>query len=86
MVYPLAANERVKVTVTLPQGVEAPVTVGMVAGKLTFSLNEEVIGETELLYSAEIPKNTAEPSLLQRVRSYLSGEEQTAFWERTFLF
>lgn len=86
VVYPLAANERVKVTVTLPQGVEAPVTAGMVAGKLTFSLNEEVIGETELLYSAEIPKNTAEPSLLQRVRSYLSGEEQTAFWERTFLF
>lgn len=78
VVYPLAVNERVRVAVTLPERVEAPVTMGETAGKLVFSVDGEIVGESELLYGEEIPNNRPEPTLLQKVKSFLKGEAQTA--------
>ena len=69
--YPLGANERVTATISLPKQVTAPVQAGAIAGKITFLLSEQVIGETYLLYAADIPENTAEPTLFQRVRDFL---------------
>ena len=76
--YPLGTNERVMATISLPKQVAAPIKQGAIAGKITFTLSEQVIGETYLLYSADIPENTAEPTLFQRVRSFLRGEEKSA--------
>lgn len=75
--YPLGSDERVKATISLPKKVAAPVKKGAIAGSLTFTLSEKVIGETYLLYAADIPENTAEPTLFQRVREFLWGEDGT---------
>ena len=76
--YPLAANERVRVAVTLPEKVKAPIAKGEAAGKLIFSVDGEVVGESELLYAEEIPENDPEPTLLQKIKNFLRGEAQTA--------
>ena len=75
--YPLGTDERVKAVISLPERVTAPVKRGSVAGKITFTLSEQVIGETYLLYAADIPENTAEPTLFQRVKEFLGGERET---------
>lgn len=69
VVYPLRADERVRVEVTLPDLVEAPVWKGTIAGKLAFFVGEEPAGETYLLYAGDIPDNTPRPSLFQRIRN-----------------
>ena len=77
--YPMSAQERVKVKITLPDKVEAPVQKGNVAGKLTFFIGEEEIGETYLLYSADIPEARPVPTLFQRIMTLLhSGEGEGA--------
>lgn len=83
--YPLGFQERVRARITLPKEVEAPVQRGDIAGKLTFLLGEDVIGETYLLYTADIPANMPRPTLLQRVIDLLHGGEEketslAAFW------
>ena len=72
--YPLGTDERVMATISLPKQVAAPVKEGAIAGKITFTLSEQVIGETYLLYAADVPANAAEPTLFQRVREFLRGE------------
>lgn len=74
--YPLTAQERVTVRITLPKKVEAPVEKGTIAGKLTFLTGETVIGECYLLYTADIPKDCPKPSLLQRMEAFLGGGEK----------
>ena len=75
----MSAQERVKVKITLPDKVEAPVQKGTVAGKLTFFIGEEEIGETYLLYSADIPEARPVPTLFQRIMTLLhSGEGEGA--------
>ena len=64
--YPLSAEEQISVTVTLPDLVSAPVKKGESAGKLTFFLQEHIVGETELLYAADIPENRAGPTQIGR--------------------
>ena len=63
---------------------KAPVEKGAIAGKLTFLVGEDVIGETYLLYTADIPADTPRPTLFQRMKDLLrGGEEKTslaAFW------
>lgn len=86
VVYPLAANERVRVAVMLPEKVKAPVVRGETAGKLIFSVDGEVVGESELLYTEEIPGNSPEPTLLQKVKNFLQGELQTATLADALLF
>lgn len=82
--YPLAPDEGVKVKVELPVRAMAPVQKGAVAGKLIFSVNGETVGETYLLYAADIPDNTPKPTLLQRMSDFLRGEGKTAsLWEWT---
>ena len=76
--YPLGADERVTATISLPERVAAPVKGGTIAGKITFTLSERVIGETYLLYAADIPENAAEPTLFQRVRAFLWGNGVTS--------
>lgn len=82
--YPLGLTERVRARITLPKTVKAPVEKGAIAGKLTFLVGEDVIGETYLLYTADIPADTPRPTLFQRMKDLLcGGEEKTslaAFW------
>lgn len=82
--YPLGLTERVRARITLPKTVKAPVEKGTIAGKLTFLVGEDVIGETYLLYTADIPADTPRPTLFQRMKDLLrGGEEKTslaAFW------
>ncbi len=72
--YPLAAQEKVRGQIMLPDQVEAPVERGNIAGKLTFLLGDQVVGETYLLYSADVPEDRGAPTLFQRVLDYLRGE------------
>lgn len=73
--YPLGLTERVRAKITLPKSVKAPVRKGDIAGKLTFLVGEDVVGETYLLYTADIPANEAQPTLLQRMKDLLRGGE-----------
>lgn len=77
LVYPLASSERVKVKVSLPEQVEAPVRKGTVAGKLTFMVGEEIVGETYLLYAVDVPANAPGPTFFQWLRNFLMGTVQT---------
>lgn len=76
--YPLSPQEQVRVTVTLPETVSAPLSEGEVAGKLTFFLGEQMIGESELLYGAKIPENRVGPTLADRIREFLFQRKANA--------
>lgn len=78
MAYPLREEETVRARITLPDLVKAPLERGAVAGKLTFLLGEEVVGETYLLYAADVPDNTPRPTLLSRVKGLLLHREEGA--------
>ena len=79
VVYPLSAQERVQARITLPEKVEAPVRKGEIAGKITFWVGEEEIGETYLLYDADIPVDLPGPTLFQRMGDFLCGRgEETS--------
>lgn len=76
--YPLSSQEQVRVTVTLPETASAPLSEGEEAGKMTFSLGEQMIGETKLLYGAEIPENRAGPTLAELIREFLFQRKTNA--------
>lgn len=77
--YPLAEGERVRVKIMLPEMVRAPVAKGAIAGRLTFLIGEETVGETYLLYGADMPENVPEPAtLFQRMKRFLWGREDTS--------
>lgn len=77
--YPLAEGEWVRVKIMLPEMVSAPVAKGAIAGRLTFLVGEETVGETYLLYGADVPENVPKPStLLQRMKKFLWGRENTS--------
>ena len=73
--YPLGPTERVRAKITLPKMVEAPVQKGAIAGKITFLMGEDVIGETYLLYTADVPADEPGPTLFQRMKDFLCGGE-----------
>lgn len=75
VVYPLGSTERVRAEITLPGTVKAPVQKGTIAGKLTFLLEGEKIGETYLLYGADIPADEPGPSLFRHMMELLRGGE-----------
>ena len=72
--YPLTGGEKVRARITLPDLVAAPAEKGAIAGKLTFLVGEEPIGETYLLYAADVPENTPKPSLFGRIKGLLAGK------------
>ncbi len=76
--YPLSKEERVQVRITLPDRVEAPVEKGTIAGKLSFRVGETTVGETYLLYDADVPLDTPRPTLFGRIKAFLSGGERPA--------
>lgn len=78
VVYPLSAQERVRAEITLPDQVEAPVEKGDIAGKISFRVGEEEIGETYLLYAADIPADLPGPTMFQRMRDLLRGEGEVS--------
>lgn len=72
--YPLLDSERVRAEVVLPDQVQAPVEAGQIAGRMTFWLGEEVIGETYLVYSQGVADNRAQQrSLFGRLLDWLTG-------------
>ena len=72
--YPLTAEERVRAEVVLPQQVQAPVEAGQIAGRITFYLDETVIGQTYLVYSRSVADDTArQRSLFGRLMDWLTG-------------
>ena len=71
--YPLAAGERVRARLELPESVTAPVTAGERAGRLVFTLEGETVGETELVYSRSVSADLAGPGLLERLLNRLSA-------------
>lgn len=73
--YPLTEGERVKVWVTLPERVTAPVKKGAIAGKLTFRVKDNVVGETYLLYAADVPNDLPPPAFLERFRDRILRRE-----------
>lgn len=83
--YPLAKGERVRAVITLPDRVEAPVKKGTIAGKVSFLVGETPVGETYLLYRADIPENVPEPTLFDRIKNFLQRGEGSAALATLFL-
>ncbi len=79
VVYPLAEGERVRVKIMLPELVYAPVGANTIAGKLTFLIGEEQVGETYLLYAESVPENVVPkpPGLFHRMKEFLWGKGGT---------
>ena len=57
--YPLAADERVKVKITLPEQTSAPLKEGAIAGAMTYYLGEEPIGAAYLVYADSVADDRA---------------------------
>lgn len=80
--YPLSLAEQVTAKVSLPEYVEAPVTEGTIAGKLTFYLGDEPVGETYLVYSQSVARNVVtSSSLVQKVLDYFRRRTAGTFLE-----
>ena len=78
--YPTAAEERLKAEVLLAELAEAPVTEGAIAGKLSFYLEKECVGETYLLYDADVHRDAVMgSSLLRRVLDFFNRADSAAF-------
>lgn len=77
VVYPLAEGERVRAKIMLPGLVGAPVREGTVAGRLSFLVGEEPVGETYLLYAGDVPENVPKLTLFQRMKEFLRGGRET---------
>ncbi len=56
---------RLTATLSLPQQVEAPVTQGQVVGKITYSLENQPVGETNIVASQAVPCMTLWAALCQ---------------------
>lgn len=78
--YPTQAEETIRAEVTLPDRVEAPVTEGSIAGKLSFYLGKDCVGETYLLYDATVRRDAIVGSaLLRRVLDFFQRTDAAAF-------
>ena len=75
--YPLQEDERVTVSITLPEQVEAPVTKGAIAGAMTYYLDGEPIAETYLVYANDVAVDIAEQGLFSRILSMFIGGGET---------
>ena len=72
--YPLTGEERVRAEIVLPQQVQAPVEAGQIAGRMTFYLEDQVIGQTYLVYSQGVADDTAQKrSLFGRLLDWITG-------------
>ncbi len=71
--YPLSAEEQVRAEIFLPETVQAPVQAGTVAGRMAFYLEEQMIGETDLLYAAGAADDRAKAGGLDRLLDFLTG-------------
>jgi len=78
--YPLSLTEQVRAQVSLPDIVESPVNEGGIAGKLTFYLGDEAVGETYLVYSASVARNVvASNNLVRKVLDFFRNREEASF-------
>ena len=76
--YPLTEGELVRARVELPERVEAPIQGGTIAGRLLFTLDGAVIGETYLLYAGDVADDRAGRGLFGRVLDWFrAGEADT---------
>ena len=67
-----------KAMTELPERVEAPIQGGTIAGRLLFTLDGAVIGETYLLYAGDVADDRAGRGLFGRVLDwFLAGEADT---------
>ncbi len=66
VVYTLSGAEQVQAKLTLPEYVQAPVYPGAVLGKLSFYLEDTLIGETDLLAGDTVRRNVVEHRTLVR--------------------
>lgn len=65
-------GQDIAVKITLPQDVEAPVAAGQLLGKVSFTLDDEVIGESQLLAASAVEKLTLGGALAKLLRSVFS--------------
>ena len=73
--YPLASSESIRAEVSLPDCVDAPVEEGQIAGMLRFYLEDQVIGETYLVYAQSVNRDVvASGGLLGRILDLFRSE------------
>ncbi len=80
--YPLTEGELVRARVELPERVEAPIQGGTIAGRLLFTLDGAVIGETYLLYAGDVADDRAGRGLFGRVLDWFRAGRPTR-WRRS---
>lgn len=77
--YPLSIQENVRSEVSLPAQVEAPVREGEIAGSISFYLEDELVGESYLLYGASVERNlVARSRLLRTILNFWNRDSQEA--------
>lgn len=70
--YPLCEGERVEIRVSVQDGISAPVAAGDVLGTLSFYLDGQLIGVTDLTAASAVRRDTWDgQSLPQRVLDWL---------------
>ena len=79
MAYPLSLQENVHTEVSLPEQVEAPVREGEIAGSISFYLEDELVGESYLLYGASVESNlVVRNGLLRSILDFWSRDSRPA--------
>lgn len=80
LAYPLSLTEQVRAKISLPELVEAPVEKGSIAGKLTFYLNDQPVGETYLIYGSSVASNViASNSIVRKMLDFFRHKDQETF-------
>ena len=80
LAYPLSLTDQIRAKISLPALVEAPVTKGAIAGKLTFYLNNQAIGETYLIFGSSVASNMiASNSIVRKMLDFFQHKEQGTF-------
>lgn len=80
--YPLALTEQVRAEVSLPELAEAPVQEGAIAGMLTFYLEDQIVGQTYLVYAKSVERNVVSSSdLMRKVLDYFRSKSRESFAE-----
>ncbi len=71
ILVPKGSTGKVSAEIVLPEGVDAPVMQGEPVGKVTFSMNGEVIGETNILSSASAERITFAELLFIMLKNFI---------------
>ena len=77
--FPTTENETIEAKIELPSQVKAPVNEGEIAGSLSFWMDGTCVGETYLVFSSDVRRDTAGPAALKdKLMDFFAGAKETS--------